>query len=514
MFDLDQRRTALPNGGNMYCVPTSFVNNLAYLRKYGMNLMTGNFNPASHDDMSALILLLGILMGTDPQEGTSGSVQTEIAWVDSRTTKLVFFGAYGPSSTWGYRTIMNTFRSGSLVRMAYGRYRNIGGEWSRQGGHSVTLGGHIRSDTNSTANAFFVADPAADEGDPNGQSNFIFQQKDTSNITLTTENHGVVTHARYTDWTGQNGDRRAVVDSMVAILPVYAGWPAVEGDATTFTIKVPWQMNPSATNADFPTQFQTTVPDSVSDWCFDPAEFAIVYVTPSGAVKRTEVSTGETTQLMQSAAARKVAVGGPDMDVFVLRDGSLFDSVTRVKRKDGALTTRTLPTNVVGIDIDDTTGGIACLEEGLGAVLAYDVDFRILTRRPLRSLSTAGPIRLIGGGAPLFSIDQSTGDYYVSSEGSSSWMNYRKASGYRAGMPTTIRGSVKRIFPGAQGTVFVQDLGDRIHTYTQSGNPAVTDFTDMAAAGPVCIGRSFTMHRAGEMVGPGWENVLPVGNEP
>jgi hypothetical protein len=514
MYDFDQRRAGLPNDGNMYCVPTSFVNLCAYLKKYGCTNMTSSYSVNSHSDMTNFIFLQGLLMGTDPEDGTSGSVPDEVYWMDSRTSKAVFFASFGPSSTWGYRTIMNQFRNGAIVRMAYGRYRLVSGEWSRRGGHSVTLAGHQRNDSGAGPNQFFVADPAADDGDLNQQSSFIFQIKDTSNITLTTEDHGVVTHARYTNWVGANGDRRAVVDSMFVVLPLYAGWPAVEGDATTFHIKIPWQMNPSATHQDFATEQSFTIPDGVQDWCFDPTDFSVVYITAAGAVRRRDVATGETTTLLTSAAARKVAVGGPDMDVYVMRAGTLNDSVTVIRRKNGATLTRNLVGKFASIDVDDTTGGLVALSTNGTQATVFDRTFTTATQVGLLSLALEKETRNIASGTPTLRVDSQTGAWYVSTEGSSAWVRYPKAPSARVGKTVEIRGTVRRLFPGPQSTVYVQDMSDRIWTYTQSGLPKATDFSGMQAAGPVCIPRSFTMHNPGEMVGPGWINELPVGNEP
>lgn len=515
MYDLDQRRTALPNDGRMYCVPASFANLCAYLNKYGMNDMTAGFNRNSHSEMSSFLLTLGILFGTHPTEGTKNSKPAETAWISSKTNKLVFFGSYGPSSSWGYRTIMNQFRAGALVRMAYGRYKLVGGEWSRKGGHSVTLAGHQRYDSGSAPNLFFVADPAADDGDWGAQGSFVFQIKETSNISLTTEDHGLVTHARYTNWVGENGDRRAVVDSMLAVLPVYAGWPAVEGDMTTFRIKVPWQMNPSATYSDFPTEVEFTTTDSIVDWTFDQADFGVVYVTSTGNVKRYDIASGTTTVLMSSAAARMVAIGGPDMDVYVLREGAFFDSITKVARRNGGLKSRNLNTKVAGIDIDDTSGGIVALHSSLSAVTEFDMNFATSKTTRLVSLSLTDGAPISVGGVPVFTIDQETGDYFVSREGNNYWDRYPKSYGVRKGYRVTYNGpTLQRLVSGPQGVMFVQDLRGVIRTLTRAGHLVGTDFSGIQATGPFRLSRSFTMHRPGEMLGPGWYNELPVGDEP
>lgn len=198
------------------------------------------------------------------------------------------------------------------------------------------------------------------------------------------------------------------------------------------------------------------------------------------------------------------------MDVFVLRAGAFIDSITRISRRDGRIRSLNLSTKAAGIDIDDTTGGIVALESGLNGVTAFDMDFNVGTRVGFKNLALAQP----ASSAPLFSIDQATGDYYVSAEGARSWTRYPKASGLRMGRSVSVAGTIQRMMPGAQGTVFVQDTNGLLQTYDQTGQAVATDFSGMTAAGPFCVARSFSMYRPGEMLGTGWENVLPVGNEP
>jgi hypothetical protein len=518
MFDLDQKRHALPNDGRMYCVPVSFMDKLAYLRKYGMTGMTGGYNPSSHTEMSSLAFLLGVLMGTDPEDGTSGSMPVEINWINNKTNKLVVFLAYGPSTNWSYRTVMNKFRAGGLVRMAYGRYKNIGSSWSRKSGHSVGIAGYYRYDTGNSG-SFFVADPATDDGDWSQQGPFIFQIKETNDITLTTEDHGVVTHARYTNWVGGTanypGSWRAVVDSMLVTLPVFAGWTTPTLDGNHFDIKFQFQMNPPTFEA-FPTSYRLTVAEGIRDWCFDMMNFGLCWVNSSGDVKLRSVSVDDTQTLFSSAAARLVTIGGPDQDVYVVREGTFRDAVTKYSRKSGRTSSITLFGKAGAFDVDESTGELVVVDSNLDEVTVFDPDFTRGVRQPLFGIVPVRPGVTIQTGGAMMSIDSESGDYLVAVPGEQQWTRYYRQGSVRIGrtVPVSLRGGIQRIAAGPQDTVFVQATDDRVFTYHLDGREKVTEFSGLQATGPLRLAKSINAYRPGEMQGPSWVDVLPDDENP
>lgn len=510
MFDFDQRRATLPNDGSMYCVPTSFTNNLAYLNKYGMPSMLNGTNTNSHTEMTGLIFQIGFLMGCDPADGvTHFPYEFEWDWVDDHTSKLVYFGAYGNSSTWGFNTIMNRFRDGSLVRMAYGKYANVNGTWFRVGGHSVTLGGYIRDDGPDN-DSFFVADPSSDDGNLNVQSPFIFNQKETENITLNINGIGSVTHARYTYYTGPNGNNRRVVDSMTTIHPVYAGWIAPSRAGNVFNVRFQYMPQPPTTG-EFPMSYSFVTTDTIQDWCFDPAEFGVCYVSSTGAVKKRSIAVADEVTILQSAAAKKVAVGGPDQDVFVLRQGATTDSVTRVARNGGPLVSFNLGRKVAAIDVGGKTGGLVALDLDLKGTTVFDRDFTASHREPLRPFTPTPPPTTIAAGAGLLSIDSRSGVYFVAEKGSQQWIQYRRFGSQRMGAPVNVSvpGGIQALMAGPQGTVFVQGTDRILRTYNADGTLRATEFSGYQAGGEFRIPKTFVMAKPELMTGPGWENLWP-----
>ena len=86
--DLDQRReelppftVGLPNGGKMYCAPTSAMNWMTYIANHGYpGIMPGPGywgpesppNQPQYNTMTSALAQMGSFMGTDPTDGTGG----------------------------------------------------------------------------------------------------------------------------------------------------------------------------------------------------------------------------------------------------------------------------------------------------------------------------------------------------------------------------------------------------------------------------------------------------------
>ncbi|MCW5938743.1 MAG: hypothetical protein KF884_05650 [Fimbriimonadaceae bacterium] len=514
-YDFDQRRGGLPGGGNMYCVPTSFANVLAYLRKYGNSQMLLGFDPASHAQMTSFISYLGILLDTDPEDGTSGAASKEFEYVGALTNKLIFFGDYGPSSNWGYKTIMNKFRAGALVQLCYGRYKPFGDMWDRDGGHCLTLMGYDRRDSQTLQDKLYMADPAQDDGDNSVQSPFIYKTVATANLTLHILGQVTpVTHARYSFKTGPNGDRRYLIDRMMVFHPTYVGWSSPSGDRDTFTVRIPYMPGPVGSLP--PQTYSVTPPSDVRDWCFDPADFGLVSLSPTGAVDKIDVVTETSVRLYNASAARQVAVGGPDQSVYVLLEGQNFDSVARIAREGGRPEIRQLPGKAAAIDVDEKTGGVVALDSDLATATAFDPDFAVSKRVRLVDLAPIAPLSKIATGEGVFRVDSDTGDYYVAVRGTRSWNRYPGGSSVRMGKRVTanLGRTIREVIPGPQGTVFVQDDANRIYTFGLGGDRKFTDFDGLQALGPFEIPKSFNYGKPELTVGPKWRNENPVGDEP
>ena len=159
--DFDQKRSpafgvlGLPGNGGAHCVPTSAANRLAYLERYSnVNGVFDNIDnwdvPAGYNSVTVRIEVLGLMMGTTPEDGTGGSGWHNglTAWLASRTDGGFFVTTGGASGTYAPSPLefRDMIEFGGLVDIAYGRYKAeyAAGEGFacalyRDGGHVVTL---------------------------------------------------------------------------------------------------------------------------------------------------------------------------------------------------------------------------------------------------------------------------------------------------------------------------------------------------------------------------------------
>ena len=146
MPDFDQKRSVLPNDGRMYCVPTATTNALAYITNHGYpDLLDGPRDwqsQANYADISGLLGALGVVMQTNPDEGTRMG-PWNVA-VKSVLNGEGFFMA-GSFQAYGFQglnphQLADQMRMGAIVMPLIGWYEHVGGDWySRDGGHMVTM---------------------------------------------------------------------------------------------------------------------------------------------------------------------------------------------------------------------------------------------------------------------------------------------------------------------------------------------------------------------------------------
>ncbi|MEM7263423.1 MAG: hypothetical protein AAF488_15645 [Planctomycetota bacterium] len=191
MPDFDQRREAgplvfdgmqffplppgLPNDGAMYCVPTASIDVMAYLANHGYpSAMPGGAaswqSQSQYDLVTGAIAEMGVLMETDPFDGTLGKGRSGTQeWLDTKVGPDVFVvdsqfakNSYGPNM-W---EIAAAAHGGHLVIVNVGWYeQQPGGQWVREGGHQTVLTGAFEND------GFFVDGCQIRLRDPGGGGN-------------------------------------------------------------------------------------------------------------------------------------------------------------------------------------------------------------------------------------------------------------------------------------------------------------------------------------------------------
>ncbi|HLO42459.1 MAG TPA: GC-type dockerin domain-anchored protein [Phycisphaerales bacterium] len=153
--DFDQKRTTLPNDGKMYCVPTSWVNQMAFLQNNGyqglMWPLYGTYNWQSqsyYPIVSSRIADMGNRMDTDPYDGTSLDWGDVFDYVNDFAAPNPYMIGIKKSAYPGGSSIGPTpkyaaaqLKLGGLVNMHIGWFKREGGQYKRTGGHSVTMNG-------------------------------------------------------------------------------------------------------------------------------------------------------------------------------------------------------------------------------------------------------------------------------------------------------------------------------------------------------------------------------------
>lgn len=225
--DFDQKRAALPNTGNMYCVPTAATNLLGYISNNGIPAVLGGpFNwqlQQYYDYVSGQIDYLGDEMGTDANSGTTAkSGRNAIAdLLNDRAP-----GRFTVSTYHGYvrlPDLYNFMTDSRLILLCYGYYKPDGsGEYKRDGGHCVTLTGMLDI-CNTNAPRLRLRDPA-DDSDDATQSTFRSRVSRGSLRNLPTSD-GTITRWELIDLTGLSTTRR-LIDTHITIRSRFAIWPS------------------------------------------------------------------------------------------------------------------------------------------------------------------------------------------------------------------------------------------------------------------------------------------------
>lgn len=532
MIDFDQRWSVLPNEGNMYCVPTAYLNLLEYMENNGLDAMAGveesHVGTYTFGTMVDAIWSMGVAMNTNPVTGT-GSSTSFPAFQQMVTHGALYSGAilttnyYGPGWDWGTSFIRSKIAMGSLITAGFGRYRltKIGGQWGwyRDGGHAFVINGY---DYRSNPLKLRVTNPANGNGDNSleSQSEFHIDTVETKNITLTTFEHGVVAHAMFSLDQGSDGNLRRVIDSMTQVFPAAGGWSGLTsqtqrlqtGGASlrsmeeTIKVVVPFQFERAGLN--LPSSYEVAPAEPVVDWVFEVGELAVYYVTHLGRIFRVDLLEPQHHKLLHVIkGAKKLVLAGSTLDLYALATERKGDRVYQIDRDSNQIHSVQLPQRAVGIEYDPVSGGPAVLLESLTHMLTLSENLDEAQLVELPSLEN-------GPGNVIFKLDHQTGNVFLSRAGFNHVHVRLRVPDPRSEVAGIYRsmqfpGSSIQSFIPTEGGWFIVQHGDTIQTYDNAGGPVVSQFSGIRVDGVFKMSRS---HIAGNLAaesGPGFENIWP-----
>jgi hypothetical protein len=196
MPDFDQKRSVLPCGGTIHCVPTCASNMVAWAANHGFpgvspgpNYWTPPQDAPTYNLASNTILNMGNFMMTSCMAGGTGSGNANAGlqnWL-SNTPELVIndhlsIDNFAPT----FINLGKSLCAGRLGSITYGFYDVLGEFKSipivqRNGGHCVTVS-KIRR--NGATRELWVRNPASDERDNTIQSPFVNDILTTTDLTV------------------------------------------------------------------------------------------------------------------------------------------------------------------------------------------------------------------------------------------------------------------------------------------------------------------------------------------
>jgi hypothetical protein len=430
--DFDQRRSALPNNGNMYCVPTAALNWMAYFRNRGVSRTMGytssNWASSSnYSHVSGRLAEMGDQMDTSGSggTGTSDAVEGIADYMDFyNVTKPFMILGYVADDDWapsprGMRWWMAN--QGGFVMMIYGRYDLDGSEWERDGGHCVTL---VKvNDPCATNPTIGFRDPWTGNSDSNAsQSDFTTREWQVR--AKVADYDGDVR----TQWepVGQSGTtNRPFIDKQIIILPLFVFSSSGRGTTLTKHSLTPLvtSTNPRVTNIRTPdiASFISAQPHVLT-----PGLYATLSQSRSTAPSlRFYDEIEDTWTTMATFTSDPVALlADRNGAAWVIGDGSIRQLKILPGERARTLQTRAFPSAIHSLAISDATDDLLVLARDRRTISTF-IDGNLAST----PVETPLPTGVILGGEPSLTFNPLDGSIWITSENSASaWQLTRAAT--------------------------------------------------------------------------------------
>ncbi len=523
--DFDQKRDALPNDGNMYCVPTSAVNWTAYIANHGWPLMmSGPRNwqaQANYNFVTSTDATMGVLMSTSATGGTTGGNGL------SGLQSYLFAHGFGLfNATVWYGNITPQFmyfqmQTNGLVNICYGYYKEntgIGGlkYYTRDGGHCVTLNG--LEDVCTSTPTVWLRNPA-DDSSINSQSIFSTVTSRAISQSFNAEPTGIFdkTRTRLADF-GVDSTTRRYVDTMYVIRSAFCCWgPA----STTKIIKIN-----KAIHLFGDLQAQTAdieLPDGdLVKLALHPDMAQLAYIRKrtlvTGAMEfrlsLVNLADGTQRDLMpvSPAAAMKTPMAFSRFGELYICDGSVLKAYDVSGREPAMTHSRELASPACSMAFDDVKNELVVLTPGNRRLIRCSMDLETVIDEPLPT-----GVPEMGDGSVL--PDPATGRYLVIANDAPEVHELGLIPGtprlqHLNGLLLPAVQKVREAAQGDGGTFFL--LGDgSVHVLDRDPKTRALRvspnklFDDLPPMNFMSMSRSRTNFNPEEHDGPDWRNLPP-----
>lgn len=445
--DLDQKWDALPNNGNMYCVPTAAMNWIYFYAARGMSSTPfGTTNPAQ---IPFNIGRMGNLMDTDAQDGTSFSdaIDGLLDWLSARGPWGVVRSARASdNNNITYKRLRNLLQLGANVMVMRGRYEKDGDEFERIGGHALSVVGLTRTDQNLIT--ISVHDPN------NGSSNTSQAATQVKQEVLTEMRRNIDgDHVTILRWgSGSVNPPYLCLDGVIAILPMMAA-SNVSANAVT-VYRSNFTDNTVATQQ-YPTPFQ----GGVSELVLDPSGCALsVIARDDGQVWTLDLAEGTWLQLANVRAATALAYGSRRERLYVVQDRqiSAFDDA-------GALTGKLdLDASVDALSYDQKGDRMIAVVAGGKRLTSFDSAFKLQAQ-------IDAPV-VLGSGRLNLSVNSRDQTISLARHGNAevASLRWREANVVSGRFKLLADGAVSGAHVNRKGDIYVSE-GGKIATFDQDG---------------------------------------------
>jgi hypothetical protein len=483
--DLDQKWNALPNNGNMYCVPTAAMNWIYFYAARGISSTPfGTTNPAQ---IPFNIGRMGNLMDTDAQDGTSFSdaIDGLLDWLSARGPWAVVRSARASdNNNITYKRLRNLLKLDANVMVMRGRYEKDGDEFERIGGHALSVVGLTRTDENLITISVH---------DPNNSGSNTTQAATQIKQEVLTEMRRNIDgdHVTILRW-GANSVQPPYLclDGIIAILPMISVSNVASNAITVYRSNF---SDSTIATLNFPTPFT----GDVSELVLDPSGCALSVIAQNGGqVWTLDLAEGNWTQLANVRGANALAYGGRRERLYVVQDRliSAFDDT-------GVLTGKLeMDANVDALSYDQKADRMIAIVAGGKRLSRFDSALKLHSQIDAPTVPGSGRLNL-----SVNSHDQSIS---IARHGSAevATVRWRDTNIVSARFKLLAEGSTSAAHVNRKGDIYVSEAG-KIATFDKDGvRIANAPFTGLPSGPLLKVSRSSNAIDPVRSQKKGWKN--------